>query len=828
MTGHLWVLRCLLSHWRRHPLQLGALMIGLMMATALWSGVQAINAEARASYAQAAAMMGAGNQARLEPAAGGTLPLSAYTSLRRAGWPVSPVIEGRIRIGDRGYEILGVDPFSMPRGPVAAALSGETDIADFILAPHRTLAAPGTMAALGATAGTGRGAGIDTSAGKLPSLVAAEGIAPGTLVVDIAVAEAVLDMQGRITGLLITETAPRPDGDPSDAAGVALTLLPAARESDLARLTESFHLNLTAFGFLAFVVGIFIVHAAIGLANQQRLRLYRTLRATGVSARALAGVVLAELVSLALIAGVAGTLLGGMLARLLLPDVALSLGAIYGAPVSDELSLSPKWWAASMAMSLAGAIAAAGRGLWRIFRMPILASARPEAWRTADAAGRRLEAAAGLACLSVALGAWLFGDSLEAGFAVLAGLLLGAALLLPVLLAAAAAIGVAAARAPLSVWLWADMRQQLSGLSLALMALLLALAANVGVGTMVESFRTTFTGWLDQRLFADLYIDAEAGAPSDRLADWLAARPEIAAVLTTRRIDQRLGGWPSAIVGRPDAPAYRANWPLLSGTPRPWDRLADGTGAMVSEQLARKLRLGLGDVLRLSTPTGPWDPEIVGIYADYGNPKGEVGVGLAALETRWPAAPRDGFGLMLADGTDNAAVASLLADMRGQPALGVEGAIDQAALKRFSHTIFERTFSITAALNVLTLIVAGLALFTSLAMLAEQRLPGLAPLWAMGTTRARLAGLEIARTVALAALTSAAALPLGLALAWVLVSVVNVQAFGWRLPLSLFPTQWSALIALALALSAAAAAVPALRLARIAPARLAKIFAEER
>ena len=55
-------------------------------------------------------------------------------------------------------------------------------------------------------------------------------------------------------------------------------------------------------------------------------------------------------------------------------------------------------------------------------------------------------------------------------------------------------------------WFWADGRQQLSALSLALMALLLALSANIGVGAMVESFRTTFTAWLDKRLAAEIYV----------------------------------------------------------------------------------------------------------------------------------------------------------------------------------------------------------------------------------------------------------------------------------------------------------------------------------
>ena len=50
-------LAALLAHWRRNPLQFLTLFGGLALATALWTGVQAINAEARASYAAAAATL---------------------------------------------------------------------------------------------------------------------------------------------------------------------------------------------------------------------------------------------------------------------------------------------------------------------------------------------------------------------------------------------------------------------------------------------------------------------------------------------------------------------------------------------------------------------------------------------------------------------------------------------------------------------------------------------------------------------------------------------------------------------------------------------------
>jgi putative ABC transport system permease protein len=60
-----------------------------------------------------------------------------------------------------------------------------------------------------------------------------------------------------------------------------------ASQVDTAQLTDSFHLNLTAFGMLSFAVGLFIVNGTVGLAFAQRRGMIRTLRALGVSMRRL-------------------------------------------------------------------------------------------------------------------------------------------------------------------------------------------------------------------------------------------------------------------------------------------------------------------------------------------------------------------------------------------------------------------------------------------------------------------------------------------------------------------------------------------------------------
>lgn len=212
-----------------------------------------------------------------------------------------------------------------------------------------------------------------------------------------------------------------------------------------------------------------------------------------------------------------------------------------------------------------------------------------------------IQSAAAIAVFAVAGVLIWFGDSLLAGFAVLAALMLGAALILPMILEIALSLGERSARRPVGIWFWADSRQQLSGLSLALMALLLALAVNVGVGTMVKSFSRTFLVWLDGRLAADVYINAASDAQATKIKAWLRERPEVKAILPGGRADTKFGGAPIEVLGLPDQATYRDNWPLLESTANAWIRLRPGDACFVSEQLSRRMKLAIGD--RISVPT---------------------------------------------------------------------------------------------------------------------------------------------------------------------------------------------------------------------------------
>jgi len=821
MRQFLWTLAALLRHWRRHPANLATLVAGLAIATALWSGVQALNAQARNSYDRAAAVFTGGKSQNIVAARGGLFPQELFVKLRRAGFKVSPALEGAVRLNEKNIRLIGVEPLSLPMASTLAPLRETQEARNILTGDGRSFASPQTLRDLrleeGARAATDRGF-------TLPPLVALEEAPPGAIIVDIGVAQKSLNRPQRLSRLIVDEET-RLDATTLGAfAGDTMRLVEPGEESDLSRLTDSFHLNLTAFGLLAFLVGFFIVNASFGLAYEQRLPMVRTLRALGVSAGALTSATLCELVVFTLLAGGAGLVCGYFIAAALLPDVAASLEGLYGGQVSGRLALDARWWLSGFLMAGAGALLAAAGGLSKTLRLPVLSVARPIAWREAHHRYLKRQAAVATLSLLAATLACRAAGSLEAGFAVIALALLGVALLLPVALAAVLRIGESLARRPLVRWFFADGRREIAGLSLALMALLLALATNIGVGGMVEGFRQTFASWLDERLVAEIYYEAATPADGREIEGWARAQPEITAILPVWRTKTRIADWPVEIMGMAPHETYAAHFPLLEAKPDVWRALRDEDAALISEQLARRLNLRLGETLDIPTPGENWRAKIVGVFPDYGNPKGQLRVDHAHLVRHFADASGVHYSLRVAPGD----AAHVMGEMQSRFGAKIARIVDNAEVKKISTDIFERTFAVTAALNTLTLLVSAIALFASLLTLSNLRRAQIAPVWAMGVTRRRLAALELLRILLFSAGAAALAIPLGLFMTWALVAIVNVAAFGWRLPMHVFPAQWAQVFFIALLTAFIAGITPVMRLARTAPAELLKVFANER
>ncbi|CAN0578083.1 unnamed protein product, partial [Ectocarpus sp. 12 AP-2014] len=582
------VLATLLTHYRRHPGQLAMLLLGLWVASALWSGIQAINATARDSYARADAMFDT-QLDQLERRDGAPLTRAEYHNLRQAGLPVSPILEGNLVTQDgTRLTLIGIDPLTLPGDNALTQTDTSTSLTHFLTPPWQTRAAAEVIATPPTL--------LDSK--TLPPLLLAPALPPNTLIMDISAAAQLLESGEEITRVV---TAP---GALSEAPA-GLTLTRASSLASPGQLTESFHLNLTALGLLAWVVGLFIVQAALGLALEQRLSMLRTLRVLGVSGRSLVLALSLELLLLGIVGAFAGIASGVWLARMLLPDVAATLGSLYSAGIGQELTLPWHYWVGGLGVSLGGLLLAGSGVLWRAARLNMLELGQMQAWRSGYHRQLMLMGIVGAIAMSAALSlySWLRfqppGEGLVVGFLLIAALLLASALWLPPLLALVLkGLAYLTRRRPLLHWAMADMQLQLPRLSLAMMALLVALATNLGVSSMVGGFRITFLDWLDQRLVAPLYLNA----PSEQYADidaWLANRAEVSERLLTRRSEATLNtistsegrrtlGTSVELYGITPGESLTPHWPLLAtqqDRPSAWAAFDEGS-VFINEQLA--------------------------------------------------------------------------------------------------------------------------------------------------------------------------------------------------------------------------------------------------
>ncbi|WP_106478784.1 FtsX-like permease family protein [Phytohalomonas tamaricis] len=821
------LLGALLGHYRRHPGQLAMALLGVIVAGALYSGVQTINAQARDSYARVEALFGSGDIDTIRPI--DRPPTQAdFARLRRAGVPVTPLVEGNITLASGQHlHLLGIDALSLPPdiGSVAHGATqrqGES-LTAFLRPPYRLDVAADTVRALGAEAGQRLTLVNDR---ELPPIAIQRELAPEVAVTDIAAASALLGRGTQLDALLLPHAAPL-------LATVAEDYQRSPRRAPISpgQLSESFRLNLTAMGMLALLVGLFIVHSALGLALAQRMPTFAILRALGVSRRALVTALALELLTLGLIGALLGLAGGVVLATILMPGVAATLSSLYDERVAGALTLTPSGIAAGLAMTLAGTVTAGLSLLRRAARVNVLAPAHAGSEARSGMRQRRRLATSGGVLWLIAGALWLYlsrfasadsGHGLLLGFVLIAALLLGAALLLPALLDAVLVTltRLLRGRAVIIEWALADTRLQLPRLGLALAALLLALTANLGVSSMVGGFRLTFLDWLDQRLSAELYVHP-GNVDTITVTDWLRTQPEVNGVLTMHRSEARTAdGLPLDLRAIDVSPLRQRYWPLLESTDAPWQNVNEG-GALINEQLAHRRGLTPGDSVTLKTPSGTLSLQVAGIYADYGNPRGEVALSLATFAHHWYTS---GGESSLAVYVNSEAAAEVSARLRQHFDLDDQAVIDQQSIKGESQRIFERTFAITRALNTLTLAVAALALTSALLALGRWRRAQLAPLWAMGLSRARLAWISIIQVVTLATLTALLALPLGVALTEALVGIINVEAFGWRLPLHIFPVQMVWAVLLAALVAGAGAGIASLRLWRTPPRVLLEEF----
>jgi putative ABC transport system permease protein len=827
----IWVLLTLLSHYRRHPGQALAMIVGLVTGVALWAAVQLINDHARASYAEADQLLGAEASAWIRAHDDSGVAPADYIKLRRAGFStVYPVIDVRLRFSSGSFiTLVATDLLALP----LLAGGGSTMANPFAAASWLPMIQPPYQAwypsALARQLDIAPGQQLQLANGQAlpPALIQTQAQQGQRIFMDVGAAMAVLQRR-QFSYLAVGHLPPAEQQRLAASLPPHLQLVPNHQAIDLAQLTASLHTNLTAMGLLSFAVGLFIVFNAVRFSLLARQGSLTTLREMGVSTGLLGLAIVAESLLWALLGTGLGLLSGFLLSQQLLPAVATSMQSLFGASLGATVSLQPVQVLVAFSLTLAGVGLALAMPLWQRARTSIRHSrSAPAQWQQEHAGVKRMAAVA-LVLLLVAGLIYPQIDSVVAGFVVLGLVMFGGALLLPLLvqLSIAAVATLLPQRHWLLRWSVSDAVAQLPHLRIALMALLLTLTANIGVTTLVGSFRAALGDWLQTRLSANVYVQsntldlAALGQAPPGQAQWLAYAAERFG--SSQRWQDRPTTVRGLDVAAPDAQALL----LAQGNPADLALWRQGDGEpqaiLANEQVHFLGNQLLGSLVELQTATGLQTFKLVGFVHDYGNANFQFYLPNETLLKLWPQARREGVALWLQGDTQEQATAALL-----QAGAKPGEWLLQDEIKRVSFAIFDRTFAITAALNTLTLLVAGLALLAALLAVHQQRLPEYSHWRAMGVGFRQWFLIVALPLLLMIVVTLVLAVPLGLILSWLLIHDLNVIAFGWTMPLRWTWVPVWQLSGLTLVIVFATLAVAVLRVRQTLPDALKQLAGSE-
>ncbi|MEM7283144.1 MAG: FtsX-like permease family protein [Pseudomonadota bacterium] len=832
-----------IRYMARHPWLMGLSVLGVALGVALVVSIDLANESARRAFSLSSERV-TGKASHQIVASSGNLDEQIYTDLRidQRMRDMAPVVEGFIRVSKdpkRTMQVLGVD--ALAEGPFRSYTDSDAgvDLTSFMARPNTCLIADETAQALQITPGDTLSviAGGQTTTLTLVGVLqaaderSAQAMAD-LMVVDIATAQELFRMPGQIShvDLLI------PDTDAGSALqqrieaalpGGTQLMRSSARSSTLVQMTRAFELNLTALSLLALIVGMFLVYNTMTFSVVQRRWLIGRLRTLGVTRKEIFQQILGEAALIAFMGTVLGLLLGIVLGQSLVQLVTQTINDLYYVISVRDISVSPftllKGIALGVGATLLAAVAPAREATAATPGTVLRRSLEETNFR------RRLPKLAGVGLMFGITGTLLLlapGRSIVVSYSALFLILVGYALLIPWLVDRAAAwvrpllasmFGMTGRMAA------GGIRTSLSRTSIAIAALMVAIAATIGVGVMVNSFRQTVTVWLDRSLQADIYISPPSMVM--RRVDATLDDDLVDRFLSSDLVTESSTGYQTkaqSSVGQIDLVAFHLAPPSLASfafkegqATTIWPAFEEAGALLISEPLSYKHNLHVGDVLELDTKQGKHAFDIVGVYFDYGSDLGTALLARPTYEQYFGKAEVSTVALYLRDDVAPAdAISSLRALVDDDQEVLIRA---NQTLRALSMDVFDRTFAITNVLRLLAIGVAFIGILSAFMALQLERARELAVLRATGVTPAQLWRYVTLQSGLMGLLSGLLSLPLGLVLAGVLIFVINKRSFGWTMQVQVAPDILLQAVLLGLIAALLAALYPAWRMAQANP-----------
>jgi len=639
------------------------------------------------------------------------------------------------------------------------------------------------------------------------------------VVAPLALAQNLTGRRGQLDSILIT-TKPGADLAAVRAAvtvtvnGRAIVADPGTRAARAGNGVKMMNYMALMGAVVALVVGAFLVYTTMTMAITQRRPVISMLRAIGGRRATIVGDVLAEAALLGLIGGAVGSgagIFSGRIAIGRLPPVVTQ-----GLEARVEYRLPGYAVPVALAATVLTAMLASAMAGRQVYKVSPIEALAPVGVSAADFVPRRLRIASGVAAAAVFAVSILIVVGRSGTFAVAAmsaffcaEIALGFALTVPIVKAAAGTarvFGSAGAlasatieRAPRRVWA-------------TVMTVLIAVVTTVAVtGTdadMIASARGIFSPVAD----VDVWVSADPpdSYPVDALPQGLAGK--VAVVPGVARVTEGALGF--AVVGGTrvllDGVSPGSHDPLYRALDQHIrSELLAGRGAVFSQDLGKAVHVRVGDQLRLQTPHGPRQLAVLALVPYFSTVIGTIGIDLELMRAWFDRPAATTLQIAAGPGVDRS---RLLADVRRVVPAPNHVYDGRTALAGIEAPLRQSMF-IADAVWIIVVLVAAVALFTTLTLSVLERRREIGVLRAMGSSRRLTVQMVLSEAVGIGVIGGAVGLVFGLTDQW-LYSLVSGDVMNFHVGFR--PSLMTLVLATgALAVSLFGSMPPARRAARL-------------
>lgn len=771
-----------------------------------------------------------------------SIPQSIFTDLRKGLgiYQSAPVITTHVRVKEMDDKVLtltGIDPFSETQfrqftiqareddegtGDFSGFITGKAGVfiskkdgRDYDIGPGDRL-----------TFLFGKRAITVDVAGFLDSEDASMNrIFDGMIVTDISHAQEILLMGDRISRIdLILEDETQVDQIKAILPPEALIVETNRQNQVIRQMSGAFETSLTAFSMLALFMGIFLIYNTVSFSVAQRRHLNGTLRALGASRKDIFNAVMIEVMIFALAGSLLGLMIGIALGNGAVRVVCSTVSDIYFVLTVSQTHIKGitllKGFSAGMAASFAAGF----------FPARIASMARPVTLMQKSAPETRMKkilpliTGCGLV-LTLVTAYSLIGFNVHPGLDFLAVFLIffGYSLLAPQFILFSIGLFSKAGGRKLGVLFqmaMGNITRALSRTSVLIASLMVVTSVYIGVDLMTHSFRMSIVEWVDGNIGGDIHVESvdDLNRSLDmNLLYQVEALDEVDAVsaYNIHRFFSKTSGEVHIFSYIKDL--SEKDWTWMAVEPDMLDEKLDTGWIFVSEIFAQKNRVRLepGARVKLQTLEGPVEFNVAGVFRDFFMGGGRVIVSRQAMARYFGYTDITAMQIFLKPDQAVPPVMEKITDLSGTAPHTMLEIRSGRAIKQSILSVFDKTFVITQALQLLTAIVALTGILNSVMALILERTRELGVLRACGGQRGQLRQLLLTECGLAGFLSGVMALPLGGFLAYILIHIVNQRSFGWTYDMAIPPALFFQAILLSFGAAVVAGVFPAARAGKI-------------